>query len=266
MHGGPSGGSVVYLYGIVPSGQAVPPRDGSEVAHVALPSVVAVADLLPAEGFTGAALESRLQDIEWISAQARLHTTVLGQAMEHGPVVPAHLCTLFSSTGALRDFLEKNEIRLQETLERLRGRREWGLKLYCDESRVRAKCLADDPELSSQPDAGTAGTGASWMLRKRRDALLSDRLSERIEQAAQAVLDELGGSAADVRVRPALTEAASGVAQPMILNAALLVDVDAEAALHDAVATLGGTLEDDGYHLVLSGPWPPFSFSEEEPS
>jgi len=48
-----------------------------------------------------------------------------------------------------------------------------------------------------------------------------------------------------------------------VLNAALLVDVGAEAALHATLENLGSALEHDGYRLVLSGPWPPFSFSEE---
>ncbi len=264
MPPGPSSDSVVYLYGIVPVGQALPDRDGAEPAHVALDSVVALADLLPAESFTGAALETRLQDVAWVSAQARLHTTVLGQAMEHGPVIPAHLCTLFSSTSALREFLVQNEERLQGTLERLRGRREWGVKLFCDEERVRARCIAVDPELS--PGAEPGASGAAWLLRKRRDAQLSERVAERVEQTGEAVLDELAAAAAELRVRPILTEAASGVAEPMTLNAAILVDIEAEAALHATLERLGSALEDDGYRLVLSGPWPPFSFSEEEAS
>ena len=264
MSPGPSSDSVVYLYGIVPRGQILPDRDGAEPAHVALDSVVALADLLPAESFSGAALETRLQDAAWVSAQARLHTTVLGQAMEHGPVIPAHLCTLFSSTGALRDFLLQNEDRLQETLERLRGRREWGLKIFCDEERVRARCVAVDPDLS--PGVDPTASGAAWLLRKRRDAQLSERVANRIEQTAEAVLDELAATAADLRVRPVLTEAASGVAEPMTLNAAILLDVEEEASLHATLERLGSALEDDGYRLVLSGPWPPFSFSEEAPS
>ena len=264
MSPGPASDSVVYLYGVVPRGQVLPDRDGAEPAHVALDSVAALADLLPADSFSGAALETRLQDVAWVSAQARLHTTVLGQAMEHGPVIPAHLCTLFSSTGALREFLVQNEDRLQGTLERLRGRREWGVKLFCDEARVRATCISLDPVLS--PGAEPTASGAAWLLRKRQDAQLSERVAERIEQTAQAVLDELETAAADLRVRPVLTEAASGVAEPMTLNAAILVDIEAEAALHATLDRLGSALEDDGYRLVLSGPWPPFSFSEEEAS
>jgi len=67
---------------------------------------------------------------------------------------------------------------------------------------------------------------------------------------------------ADIRVRPILTEAASGVADPMILNAALLVSVEGEQAMHAAIEEWAARLEGDGFRLALSGPWPPFTFCE----
>jgi hypothetical protein len=265
MEPGPTGSSVVYLYGVVPRGQALPDRVGATTGDVTLATVVALADLLPAEEFSGAALEARLLDVEWVATQARRHTSMLAGAMEHGPVVPARLCTLFSSVAALRASLEQKEEQLQETLDRLRGRREWGLKLFSDEDRVRAKCLSQDPDLAEPaPSAGAAVTGLAWMQKKRRDALLVERVAERGEQMANAILDEMEATAAEVRVRPTLTEGASGVAEPMVLNAALLVDTGAEPAMHAAVEGLALELEENGFHLVLSGPWPPFSFCDAD--
>ena len=104
------------------------------------------------------------------------------------------------------------------------------------------------------------------MQKKRRDAQLAERVAERSEQAACQVFDEMATRVADIRARPTLTEAASGVAEPMILNAALLVPIEEEPAMHAAVETLAGTLADEGCRLALSGPWPPFTFSEPEHS
>lgn len=257
--------SVVYLYGIIPAGQPAPPRDASVPGDVAMGDVVAVADLLPAGEFTGPALEARLQDMEWVTAQARRHTTVLENAMTHGPVVPARLCTLFSGPEALREFLAGNADGLRETLERLRGHREWSLKVYCDEARLRESCAAlDAPRASDALPAGGESAGLAWMQKKRRDAQLAERVAERSEQAACQVFDEMAAAVADIRARPTLTEAASGVAEPMILNAALLVPIEAEPAMHAAAEKLAGALSDEGCRLVLSGPWPPFTFSEPE--
>jgi hypothetical protein len=265
MDPGPTGSSVVYLYGVIPAGQVLPELGGAPAGSVALSGVVAITDLLPAEEFSGPALEARLQDVEWVAAQARRHTTVLASAMEHGPVVPARLCTLFSSTDALRDSLERTGDGLLATLERLRGRREWGLKLFVDEARVRATCVAEDADLAEPPAVADApASGAAWMQRKRREALLAERATERAEQTANDVLDEMDRTAAEVRVRPTLSEAASGVAEAMVLNAALLVDAEAEPAMRGAAESLAGHLEEQGFHLVLSGPWPPFSFCDAE--
>ncbi len=257
--------SVVYLYGIVPAGQALPVREGLVPGDLALLGVVAIADLLPAGEFTGAALEARLQDTEWVTAQACRHTTVLEAAMEHGPVVPARLCTLFSGPDALREFLATSADGLRDTLDRLRGHREWSLKLYCDEVRLREACSAEDAAGDpGGPQAGGGSPGRNWMLKKRRDALLEERVAERSEQAACSVHDEMADLVADIRARPTLTEAASGVAEPMILNAALLVSLEGEQAMQAAVETRAAVLAADGYRLVLSGPWPAFSFCEPE--
>ncbi len=253
--------SVVYLYGIIPAGQALPAREGFAPGDLALEGVVAIADLLPAVEFTGPALEARLQDMEWVTAQARRHTTVLEGAMEHGPVVPARLCTLFSGPDALRDFLGASAGGLRDTLDRLRGRREWSLKIYCDEVRLREACAAEDSSPGQGAQAG-AGTGAGWMLKKRREARLAETVTGRSEQAACAVFDEMATLVAGIRVRPVLTEAASGVADPMILNAALLVSVGGELAMHAAIEEWAAKLEGDGFRLALSGPWPPFTFCE----
>jgi len=260
------GSSVVYLYGVVPAGQALPDRDGTPAGDVALPSLVAIADFLPAAEFSGAALEQRLKDVEWVANQARRHASLLGRAMEHGPVVPARLCTLFSSTEALRASLLRTEPQLRDALERLRGRREWGVKLYSDEARLRVRLLADEPAAAGAATVAPPSDGAAWMMRKRREAMLADQVLERAEAMATAVLDELAATCSEVRIRPTLPESTTGVAEPMILNVALLVDAGEEAALKAAVDDLSASLGDDGYALVLSGPWPPFSFADPEDS
>ncbi len=254
------GFSVVYLYGFVPQGQPVPCREGA--ADVALPGVVALADVLPSEGFTGAALEARLQDPAWVTEQARRHTSVLAAAMDVGPVVPARLCTMFTSAAALRDALEGDVARIAGTLERLRGRREWSLKLYVDEAAVRAACQRDDPSLADPADA--SATGAEWMRRKQRAFRLAERVNERTERASGDALDATAALSADVRLRPLLSEAASGVASPMALNAALLVARDAEAAVRHEAERLAASLGEGGHLLVLSGPWPCFSFCDDD--
>jgi hypothetical protein len=265
MDSGSPGASVVYLYGIAPAGQQLPDREGSSAGNVSFSGLVALADLLAAGEFSGPALEARLADPEWVAGQARLHTSVLAEAMEHGPVVPARLCTLFSSPSALRESLARTEDQLLETLARLRGRREWGLKLFFDEARVRQACVADDPNLAEPAPTGDAPpSGAAWMLRKRLAAQLAERVTERAEQVANDVLDETETLASEVRVRPTLSEAASGVAKAMVLNAALLVDLESEHAMGEAVEDMARELEVQGFELVLSGPWPPFTFSEPE--
>ena len=125
------GGQVLYLYGVVPSGQPLPASDVVPLQAIPFSTLVALVEPVPASEFSPETLEQRLQSVDWVAPLARKHTAVLEDAMQHGPVFPARLCTLFTSATALTNSLAENEQRFHEALSLLRGRQEWGLKMFC---------------------------------------------------------------------------------------------------------------------------------------
>lgn len=185
--------------------------------------------------------------------------------MQHGPVVPARLCTLFSSADALIESLAENEQRFRDALSALRGREEWGLKVFCHEETLRCTSCSGDAQVKAlDAAAATASPGQAFVVRKRRDARLAEVASARINEVMDEILDALGSVATDIRLRSLLSGAATGRREAMVMNAALLVDITASIALVATTEELVSRLCEEGLVVELTGPWPPYSFCDDD--
>lgn len=259
------GGQILYLYGVVPNGQPLPTSEAVALETVPFADLAAVVEHVPASEFSAEALEQRLQSVDWVAPLARKHSAVLNDVMQHGPVVPARLCTLFSSADALIGSLAENEQRFRDALSLLKGREEWGLKVFCHEETLRSMAGSIDPQVKAlDAAAATASPGQAFVLRKKRDGRLAEVVSARIEEVLDEVLDAIASVAADTCLRPLLSEPATGRREAMVMNAALLVDVAASSALGTTTEELVSRFCTEGFVVELTGPWPPYSFCDDD--
>jgi hypothetical protein len=256
---------VLYLYGVVPNDQPVPRGATGSLETIPLAGLTALVESVSASEFAPRVLEKKLQCIDWVSELARKHSSILEEAMRHGPVVPAPLCTLFSSAEVLRASLEVSEQEFQAKLERLKGRQEWGCKVFCDSGKLRATLGGNDSHLVALEAAvATASPGQAYVLRKKRDAYLAELASERMDAATGEMLDSLSLLSVDTRLRPLLSEAASGRSEAMALNVALLIAVSRYPELHAQVEELSARFSTEGFVIELTGPWPAYSFCDDD--
>jgi len=259
------GNQVLYLYGVVPGGQPLPASDGVALEFIPYSGLAAVVESVSAAEFSPEILAQKLQSVDWVAPLARRHTTVLEQVLQHGPVVPARLCTLFSSVDALMSLLAEREHQFQDRLRWLEGRQEWGLKIFCQEDRLRSAIAANDPDVRALEGAAIAASpGQGYVLRKQRDGYVADIATTRIEEVVDEVLESLAGVAVELRLRSPRSGAATGRRETMVVNAALLVDIAACPALHAAAGELAALLAPEGFDLELTGPWPSFSFCDDD--
>ncbi len=159
------------------------------------------------------------------------HDQIVEAAMAQGPVLPARFGTTFIDADALRTTLERDRFRLRHQLERLRG---------CVELAVRVS--------SPTSDAASPSTGQEYI-----HARLDDRRARRA--LAEQMLVPLASHAVRSRTpRP--------VRDTRALTASFLV----RAAEVDEFADRVRLLAERHSELVFSctGPWPPYSFAEEE--
>jgi hypothetical protein len=264
-----AGERVFYLYGVIPRGQPYPSEEGVALEAVVHADLVALVEPVCAREFSSAALDTRLEDLAWVGRLARRHESVLEGVMRHGVVAPARLCTLFSSALALRQSLAANEQRFRTALQRMRGRREWGVKAFCAEGRIRAQVDAGDAKVRSLNAAlATATPGHAFVLRKQRETRRAELAAARIYEVLDEAGEALERAVVDLRLlplrhgdEPAGAAAEAGESpETMVLNLAALVDEAAYEAFDAVVARLADCFRDEGFRFELSGPWPPYNF------
>ena len=162
------------------------------------------------------------------------HERVIERLMADRAVLPMRFGTKFPDDAALRAAVEAREGAVLAALEHVRGRLELGV-------RVMRSAGSDGDEPAPPPRDG-------------REYLLA-RLagSRRAEAAAAELHDPLAALAVSARRR-------STQAPDEVLRAAYLVDRGQVGLFRATVERLQRDHEDVA--LLLTGPWPPFSFAE----
>jgi hypothetical protein len=135
--------------------------------------------------------------------------------------------------------------RAEDVLARLDGRVEWGVKAFA---------------VVAETAPATASSGTEY-LQGRRDALAQRRsaLDGAVQQAEDAYRALAAVSVAGHRHR-VQDRALSGTDEPMVLNAAFLVDAGRGAEFRATVEELAARAAQQ-VRLSLTGPWAPYSFA-----
>jgi len=214
-----------------------------------------VAASAPLPEFGGERIEERLADLDWVSACALAHEAVVEHFRDAPALLPMKLFTLFASDERALAHLGQSRERLDRVLDRVAGRVEWGVRVRLDEIRAREALAAKARQ------AGPAGSGTSFLLRKKREQEASRDLAGRLRAEVEAGWDDLAAAADEASRRPPATAPEQG--GKLFLDAAFLVPADRAAGFEAAVGRYADRLAATGGEVTLTGPWPPYHFVEE---
>ncbi|HET6877500.1 MAG TPA: GvpL/GvpF family gas vesicle protein [Jatrophihabitans sp.] len=245
--------SLTYLYGLTRATAALPDEPGigeRPLRMLRLGNVGAVVSDVPAAEFAEEALRGHLEDLAWLERVARRHDAVVQACHRAGVAMPLRLATIYvddrSAEQRLGDIAEEAE----QTLDRLDGCDEWGVKVFESSGGARAPVPADT-------DAPTSG--AEYLRRRQAEMMRSGDAAAAAAAEAESVYRALAQHAVDdVKHRPQDPRLA-GRREAMLLNAAFLVRRTDAHAFRAAAAELAAQRRDDS--IVLTGPWAPYSFA-----
>jgi Gas vesicle synthesis protein GvpL/GvpF len=247
---------------------------GAKVRTVTCGEFAVLVSDVSLEEFGQAALRRNLENLDWLDEVSRKHHYVIDAAARLFPLLPTRLATVYFGDAGVCAALASRRERLRDTLRRVGGRTEWGVKAYA----------APEPDEAGTAPRGSAGTGAGGdpgprtgrtgsdgggtggaglaYLKRRRVQLSADRDSRvAAVSGAQTVHAELSGRAAAARVHPPQSPQLSGVRQAMLLNASYLLDAADGAGFTAAVE--GQATSHPELRIELTGPWPPYSFADD---
>jgi hypothetical protein len=241
------------VYGVIRSdAELVDPMAGVDPAEPVTilreGALAAVASQVPLEEFDEARLRENLADMSWVEATARAHEAVLDRVCEQVTAIPMRMCTVYRTEGGVREMLHREADALEQALDALAGKAEWGVKAF----------VSPDPAA----DRRAAGdvSGAAYMERKRTERERRQRAMELANEAAVVIHERLGGLVSDAHVIPLQRPEASGHGGDMILNGVYLVDDEDVETFREEVDALRSEFEPQGIEIVPTGPWPAYNF------
>jgi len=161
-----------------------------------------------------------------------VHERVLEAIMERGPVLPLRFGTQLGSEQELAITLSQRREEWSAALERVRGRVELGIRV-----------LAERPE---RPRGG--GSGREYLLNR----VAEHRRAEMAARELHVPLDELA----------VVSQLSEHPSPPAVVVGSYLVaegSVDGFRSRAEALAK-----RHDDLRVVVTGPWPPYSFAGEE--
>jgi hypothetical protein len=227
---------------------------GESVRTVEITGLTAIAGDVDLAEFGEAALRDKLEDLTWLELTARAHHRVIDAAAALGPLLPMRLATVYNSEASMAAVFAGRSEEFRAALDRIRARREWGVKVYAERPPGSGAAAGDSPE--------AAGPGAAYLRRRRGDLAARHVFRREALASAGTVHSELSGYAAGTRLHPPQSPQLSGNKALMLLNAAYLLDDTREADFAAAVAALAR--KHRSIRLELTGPWPPYSFATAE--
>ncbi len=254
---------LTYVYGLVVSDRkpslARVPAGLPGASRVRLLDVdggryLAVADVKP-QDYGEAAINRRLSDLAWVSRAAMGHEAVLESLALRSTVLPMKLFTMFASDARAIADVARNRARLDALVKRVAGHDEFGVRVVLD----RAKAAA-------RQRAGAAATkrsasGIAYLTKKKAQRDAATELAEHARDTVAELYDRLSQRARLARRRSASELPIEN--GPLLLDAAFLVPRKHARAFRHNVAREARALARYGYGVMLSGPWPPYTFVQE---
>lgn len=229
---------------------------GEPVRTVPAAGLTAAAGTVRLAEYGEAALRRNLEDLDWLDATARAHHRVIDVIGRKVPVVPMRLATVYRDDGSLEAALGERAGDFRAALERTGGRREWGVKVY-------AAPASEPSEQATDPAPGergrTAGAGAEYLRRKRRQLSAAEDTRRATAASADAIHAALCQLAEGARLHPPHAPELAGIRTQMVMNGAYLLDAGRDDELTGAVTALAG--QHPAVQIELTGPWPPYSFT-----
>lgn len=193
-------------------------------------------------------LESRLNDLEWVSEAAVAHEMVIEHFMKRRgvTVVPMKLFTMFSRDDRIVEEIAGRRQAIGRIMRRIAGAEEWGIRV-----------ARGGPQPSATAPARRPGTGAAFLAARKhaRDQVQVTRAL--VADAAAAAFTALAKKSRAAVQRD--VSAVAGQASPL-LDAAFLVPVRSRAAFTRAARQQALECSRAGAQLTLTGPWPPYNF------
>src|SRR5215207_3793911 len=173
-------------------------EDDSSLEWVSSNALAALVSRVPRETYSEESLAEHLTDATWTAIRAMRHETVVEYVAKRISVVPLRFGTIYLEREGIERMLSEKARELEEIIEHLRGREEWGVNVYSDRAMLMSSITSVSPVLRDLVErAQQAPPGQSYLMQKKIDTLKVDeartavnRIVEQIEEGLKEQSDD----------------------------------------------------------------------------
>lgn len=221
----------------------------------------AVISTINPSDFRESELKKKLDDLKWTKRAVLNHQRVISKVMNGKAVIPMRFGIVYKKRGQIEEVLKKNYRKFKSILESLAGKKEWGVKVFCDQGRLISKIQANDSIIKKlREQLKTSPEGKKFFLQKKIDAIIESRTEEETNKYSKTFLERLSKDSDEYVLNDTSPKELTGRNEEMIINAAYLIADRDLIRFEKNLDGLRKRYSEDRILLELSGPWPPYNF------
>jgi Gas vesicle synthesis protein GvpL/GvpF len=214
-------------------------------------SMHAVVTDVPLEEYGEESINAHLSDLDWVSRAAVAHERVVEHFIDARAVLPMKLFTIFTDDDRALQHLRADRQRLAGMVKRVANHQELGVRVLLDRARASAAPAA-------AKGRATRTSGLAYLSNKKAQRDAAAELASRAQTTVTDLYDRLAGNATLARRRSPSEMPVQGGS--LLIDAAFLVPRSRAASFRSLVAREARKLAPQGYAVVMTGPWPPYTF------
>jgi hypothetical protein len=239
-------------------------EDDSKLEWVVSDELAALSSEVPRANYSEESLAEHLSDARWTAARAMRHETIAEYVAKRAAIVPLRFGTIYLERAGIERMLAEQGRELREILERLRGREEWGVNVFCDQTVLMSSITSVSPVLRELSErAAQASPGQSYLMQKKIDTLKVDEARAALNRIIEQIEQTLGEQTVDAKRLRVLKVEATEYGE-LKAKFAFLITKSEFDAFRDAAERLAQEHQPAGLRLELTGPWPAYNFTRIE--
>ena len=235
-------------------------EDNAKLEWISVNTLAALVSQVPRETYSEERLAEHLTDATWTAIRAMRHETVAEYVAKRASVVPLRFGTIYLERSGIEQMLAGKGRELEEIIEHLRGREEWGVNVYSDRAVLLSSITSVSPVLRELAErAAQAPPGQSYLMQKKIDALRVDEARAAVNRIVDQIEAKLREQTDDGR-RLRILKVETTEHGELKAKFAFLVKRAAFEEFRDAAERLAQEHQPAGIRLELTGPWPVYNF------
>ena len=244
--------------------------DGNgEVFILSYSEFEAVVSGVSLQEFESEAIQIKAQeDLNWIKEKAVIHERVIEQAMikdnKNLSLIPMGFGTIFKEESSLKETLDKNHEKIKQVLDNIRGKQEWGLKVYLNDKKILEKNIKEKSEVIKEKEREIASLpeGMAFFMEEDLKEIIDKEMNNELNILMDVLFEVLRKHAVDSSRNKILEKELTGISKPMVLNAAYLISGEKIEEFNNEAERLKQEIKAEGFSLEYSGPWPAYNFTK----